>query len=169
MARPIRLENVESLLTVGANWISVAAMALKWSGLTDWKRTVTAALLACVLIAQSHSGAFPALQAAIPAPVADESAFDAMASLCLHDDMAAMPASVPSDDRERHDKRSGHDLCCTLICGMGCLTGPALLPGVAALPPIARGGAAFRIFSVQSLPRAPAWLPVGARAPPVTA
>jgi hypothetical protein len=144
-------------------------MALKWSGLTGWKRAVIAALLAFVLIAQGHSGASPTLQSGVPAPAADASDFDAMASMCLHDDMAAKPVSAPSDEHERHNERSGHDLCCTLLCGLGCLTGPALLPGVAALPPITRGDAALRILSAQSLPQAPAWLPVGARAPPVTA
>jgi hypothetical protein len=169
MAEPIRLEKVESLLTVEPNWISVAAMALRWSGLMGWKRAAIAALLACVLIAQGHSGVSPALQAGMPVAAADAAAFDSMASMCLHDDMAAMPASAPSDEHERHDDRSGHELCCTLLCGLGCLTGPALLPGVAALPPITRGDAALRIFIVRSLPQAPAWLPVGARAPPVTA
>ncbi len=169
MAGLIRPANVESLLTVGTNWMSLAAMALRWSGLTGLKRAAFAALLACVLIAQGHSGASTALQKAFPAAAADAQSFDAMASMCLHDDMAAMPASAPSDEHERHNDRSGHDLCCTLLCGLGCLTGPALLPGVAALPPLTRGDAALRIFSVQSLPQAPAWLPVGARAPPVTA
>jgi hypothetical protein len=165
-----RLENVETLLTLGLNWISVAAMAQKWSGLTGWKRAAVAALLACALIVQGPSGASPALQAAMaPAPVVDAAAFDSMASMCLHDDMAMPPASTPSGEHERHNDRSGHDLCCTLLCGLGCLTGPALLPGVAALPPVTRGDAALRIVSVQPLPQAPAWLPVGARAPPVTA
>ena len=169
MAGLIRPANVESLLTVGPNWMSLAAMALRWSGLTGLKRACIAALLACVLIAQGHSGASTALQKAFPAPAADAQAFDAMASMCLHDDTAAMPASAPSDEHERHDDRSGHELCCTLLCGLGCLTGTALLPGVAALPPITRGDAALRIFNVQFLPQTPAWLPVGARAPPVTA
>ncbi len=164
MTRRNRLENSERLLTVGLDLISVAVMALNWSGIPGWKRAAVAALLACALIVQGLSGA--SLASSMPAPVqpADALAFDPMASLCLHDDSGGTPSPASPDE---HD-RSGHDLCCTLICGLGCPTGPALPPGLAALPPPMRGEAVRRVDVAQSAVPVPASPPVGARAPPAT-
>jgi hypothetical protein len=164
MMRRNRLENGESLLTVGLELISVAVMALNWSGFPGWKRAAVAALLACALIVQGLSRASLASSMPAPAHTADTLAFDTMASLCLHDGSGGTPS--PSSPSE-HD-RSSHDLCCTLICGLGCLTGPALPPGLAALRPPARGEAVRRIDIAQPVVLAPASPPVGARAPPTT-
>jgi hypothetical protein len=119
-------------------------------------------MLACALIVQGFSGASLARSMAAPALAVDASASDPMASLCLHDD----PGEAPRPSSPHDQDRSGHDLCCTLICGLGCLTGSALLPDLAALPPPVRGEAEHRIVIDHSVVSAPAWLPVGARAPP---
>ena len=164
MTRRSRLENGESLLTVGLDLISVAVMALNWSGIPGWKRAAVAALLACALIVQGLSGASLASSMAAPAQTADTLAFDTITSLCLHDDSGGTPS--PSSPHE-HD-RSGHDLRCALICGLGCLTGPALPPNLAALPPSVRGEAVRHAVITQPVVPAPASPPVGARAPPTT-